>query len=250
MLEAAIVPVFADRLHSLVADRFTESVITRWSRHRAKRFFEKFAEAIGAELASGQDDPKVNDLLDRMLSDDVRTEAMFDAYRRVSLSASRDIGPRIIGLLAGELVIEGRRANPAEDALFMAAETMNDREFQEFLEFFDEWRERADAPESDVRRTEFGLEIDWLKENIDRSLRPAFEIQTGPLNLPESLGTWAVRLKNLGLLLETITEKSVEHYADAECVDPESKTVRTLTWQIVLPLGCERFATLVKRAMS
>ena len=249
MIEAALIPMLADSVHSLVAERFTGSVIKRWSQHRARRFFEKFAEAIGAQLDSGEDDPNVNDLLDRMLSDDVRTEAMFDAYRRVCLSASRDIGPRIIGLLTGELVVEGRSATPAEESLFMAAETMNDHEFQEFLDFFNEYLAKADNPDSDVQRTAVGLEIDWCKEVIDSGWQRDYEIQTGPLNLVESLGTWAVKMKSLGLLLDTITEKVVDYPEDGERFDPEAKTVRTLKWKIVLPLASERFATLVKRAL-
>ncbi|MFM9709894.1 hypothetical protein, partial [Streptomyces galilaeus] len=78
---------------------FGKSVIEKWTRYRAERFFEAFVETIGIELVDGVETPETDRQLAEILADDFKTETLYDAYRRVCFSKSKTIGPRIIGLL-------------------------------------------------------------------------------------------------------------------------------------------------------
>src|SRR5437868_4854945 len=95
----------------IIGKHFGKAVVERWSRHRAERFFEAFAEGLdrGARSDGGPLDSEA--MLTQILNDETKTEVMFDAYRRVCLAKSKTIGPRMIGLLTAELVLKGKMAD-------------------------------------------------------------------------------------------------------------------------------------------
>lgn len=123
-----------DALYELVKDR----VIGRWSEHRAKSFFESFLDEVRKEKDVRSTSAELNDLLGAVANSEAQTSAIFDAYRRVALSASKDIGPMVIGLLTARIVLEDRSADEIEEMAFQGAEVLNDRDFASLLA----WMER------------------------------------------------------------------------------------------------------------
>jgi len=68
---------------------FKSSVVERWSVYRAQKFFEVFLEEVRKESDSRFDSADLNDMLRNVAPTDMQSSALFDAYRRVALSASR-----------------------------------------------------------------------------------------------------------------------------------------------------------------
>jgi hypothetical protein len=127
----------------LILKKFGKAVVERWTRHRAEQFFAAFVEALAAESAAHIESLEVDRMLDKILEDDTKTETLFDAYRRVCFTTSKDLGPRIIALLTGKLVMEGRVADEEEEKVFAAAETLGDGELLSFFKKYSECVQRA-----------------------------------------------------------------------------------------------------------
>jgi hypothetical protein len=70
-------------LTSTITEKFRGLIIERWTRYRAERFFRGFVEALGLELKSGVQTDELDNLLTKILTDDTKSEVLFDAYRRV-----------------------------------------------------------------------------------------------------------------------------------------------------------------------
>src|SRR5258708_35858215 len=87
----------------------------------------------------------VDERLTAILEDEAKSEVLFEAYRRVCLSTSKRLGPRIVGLLTGRLVLEGRMADDTEERIFAAAESLSDAELIEFMKSYYEHRRKAEG---------------------------------------------------------------------------------------------------------
>lgn len=90
---------FLDKLGS----SFRTHVIDRWTRRRAEEFFEQFCKEVSSQ--NGAPTPsELDEELTKLLEDEACSEVLFDAYRRVALSKSKILGPRIIAILTAEIV--------------------------------------------------------------------------------------------------------------------------------------------------
>src|SRR6185369_2922943 len=102
-------------------------VIARWTRKRMEAFITAFCK----QVAEGTNEASLEANLTAIVEDDQKSQALFDAYRRVALSASPELGPRIIALVTARIVGESRQPTVEEDKIMMAAERMNDAELIE-----------------------------------------------------------------------------------------------------------------------
>jgi hypothetical protein len=178
---------------------FKSSVVERWSVYRAQKFFEVFLEEVRKESDSRFDSADLNDMLRNVAPTDMQSSALFDAYRRVALSASKEIGPRIIGMLTAVIVLEDRQATNDEELIFQAAEVLNDRDFDDLDKW---WPENCNK---------FGTADDALQIFIRKGPELAPGISLGqvasgaddvPLDVAREVGVFALKLKNTGLLAE------------------------------------------------
>lgn len=211
-----------DKLFDLVKD----NVIGRWSEHRAQKFFDAFLDEVRKEQDVLTTSAPLNDMLQAIADSDERTSTIFDAYRRVALSASKDIGPMVIGLLTARIVLEDRTASEIEEMVFEGSEVLNDRDFASLLS----WMEFAHAD------GEYRKALDSQKLSIGQNgpipilvkggYQPPLSItQTGraptityqprvpaitdesPLNLFSDIGPFALKLRNIGLLEESTSQR-------------------------------------------
>jgi hypothetical protein len=237
-------------LTSTVTDKFRGLVIDRWTRYRAEQFFQSFVKVLASELESGGQTDEVDKRLTKILTDDTRSEVLFDAYRRVCFSTSKTIGPRIIGLLTGELVHEGRMANSVEENIFAAAEMLSDGEFVEFMKGYQEHRKKAEGiTDSKAKQRMLGesVIVRWLEESSDGSFASGNELDIGSFPWEEALGRWAVKLKQANLLEDRI-QQQFQNQATAYGSDLpfSTKVVTTITFNP----GCLRLYDLVSRSLG
>src|SRR5713226_296454 len=107
-------------------DRFLGGVVHRWQSHRAHVFLEALAQTVAQDHTGPDAEKRVDEVLEDALTNDRKTEILFDAYRRVVLSTSKELGPRIIALLTAKLLTANRYATPGEELIFRAAEIFSD----------------------------------------------------------------------------------------------------------------------------
>ena len=224
-----------------VADKFVERaeaavkthVIERWSRYRARKFFETFCDEL---LDVSLSDVELQAKLDALLDDEDRSAVVFDAYRAVCLTKSRDLGPRVIALLTAELVSSDTRATEEDDMVFAAAEELGDSELEEAASYAAEQQQLcARQVDNAPRRLADGtLVVELHKEHHDSGRSSLGAIDIGPIDLGITLGRWALKAKRIGLLSDAVTEEHEAYQADSEYHIDEDGVSRTLRWSVVV----------------
>ena len=238
----------AGKLIDRVSASFRTHVIERWSKRRARSYFEQFCDEVSLEL-SGTKSDSLEELLEKMLDDEVCSELLFDSYRRVCLSRSKALGPKVIGILSAQLAIERREPTGVEEAILDACEQLTDKELLDFAQFIDEQRQRADcSAHKGVSISDQGfLQIEWSKEQIDSNWHREVNISLAPLNLDECLGSWAVKLCHLGVLSSDVKEHKWDYREDSDQHIDEPGSVREISWWIYVSTDFWRFVELIKR---
>ena len=220
-----------------VVQYFKGEVIGRWSEHRADKFFGALLDEIRKERDVRSESADLNDMLRAITKSDKQTAALFDAYRRVALSASKDIGPRIIGLLTANIVLEDRDATGDEELIFQGAETLNDRDFLDL----NAW---LTFVYSNTAQTEL---VGDLVAEVKTVPIPSGGISLAamaagkyddPMDLAKDLGVFALKLKNLGLLSETVVRRQ----------DPG--VPGATRYCVVVSKACQQLDRLATRAKS
>ncbi|WP_321949368.1 hypothetical protein [Paraburkholderia sp. J10-1] len=96
----AVKDLAQDQLKGAVGDCLKDTAIARLSTLRADQFLAAFVDEVRKEADVITTSANLDDLLNAIAKNEKRTSALFDAYRRVALSASRVIGPKVIGMYA------------------------------------------------------------------------------------------------------------------------------------------------------
>ncbi len=217
--------------------------IERWSKRRARAFFEAFCTALAAGGIAQED---LERTLETLLSSEVNSETMFDAYRSVCLTKSRVVGPRVIALLTAQLVAAHTTANDNQELIFAAAEVLSDAEFDAFVEFVGE--------HATDKREHKSAELQWADMRIEvrhesHTLRwPHQEMSLGPLDLANEVGTWASKLKQIGLVSDEVRELQRAYEEDTEAHVDIPGVDRRLTWWLTLSSVALELAELAAKA--
>jgi hypothetical protein len=246
MITAAIVKL-ASVTESIVTDKFKELIIARWTRYRAKAFFEGFVECLRTEQAVGHEISDVDNRLTAILADEAKSELLFDAYRRVCFTKSKTLGPRIIGLLTGELVLQGRMATHAEECIFEAAESLSDGEFVDFLKEYQEYRGKAIGKpdeKAEVRLLGQSIIILWYQEKITEGT----EAEIGPFPWGEAFGPWAIKLNRCGLITDRTRQKTNPTRQNSGPFDGQERM--SVETDVTFEPECAELSRLVLRSLG
>lgn len=246
-VSSAIASYVGDKLVEAAESAVRVHVIERWTRHRARQFFAAFASSL---LDAGVSDEEIGAKLDELLASESKSEAVFEAYRAVCLSKSKNLGPRIIALLTAELVLLERLSDAKDDLIFSAAEELSDGELTAFVDYVTEQKTKAvsdgkrrprylDDGSLEVRVTEESTDSNWLRQDA---------IAIGPLDLVEWFGLWATKLKRLGLIHDDVRERQWKYEEDSERHVDEPGIAREVTWWLNLSPAALALSTFVERA--
>jgi hypothetical protein len=243
----AIPDVVKDQVKSIVSDFIKDKIVTRWSKYRADQFLSAFVDEVNREADVRTQSAGLNDMLREIGEKAERTSSLFDAYRRVALSASKTVGPQVIGLLVARILLEDREATFEEEQIFDAAEALNDREFTSFLS----WMEYARVHESYA-----GALSAW--STGDTGHNPASILVSGMVgpahgsdaldlegflpdanfNLYRDVGPFAVKLTNCGLMEESAQPRGLPR-------DPKEAN-----YYLLVTFTCERLYQLASRSIA
>jgi hypothetical protein len=231
----------------LLLESFKKNIIERWSKWRTKKFLETFYKEFSL-LLNSPDTKKLNSILNSILQNEDRSEALFEAYRRVCLSRSKNIGPCIIGFITAKIISEKRAAKPSEEIIFSAAENLNDDELIEFEYFISKHGKKADIKNDEVFFDNLGnLKIRWKREVRDSNWHRNTELSISPLNLISDLGIWASKLKDLGILSDTVVEKILHYEEDSDRHIDQDGQERSITWWISINKEFFLLSELIER---
>lgn len=244
-----------DKAKDKLFDMVKDNVIGRWSQYRAQKFFDAFLDEVRKEPDVLTTSADLNDMLQAIADNDERTSTIFDAYRRVALSASKDIGPMVIGLLTARIVLENRTADEIEEMVFEGAEVLNDRDFASFLSWMKFVHDDLEYKKT-LDNQALGIgQCGPIPILVKGGYQPSLSItQTGraptisyqprvpaindesPLNLFSDIGPFALKLRNIDLLEESTSPRGHPRNPDG-----------TLYFVRVSP-ACERLFELAARA--
>lgn len=239
-----------DALGDKLADGLVATVcraaIERWSVHRSQQFFRALTSSFADEQAEGVEFPETVAAIEVALAGELTSALLFDCYRRVCFSRSKDLGPVVIGLLAGKLAAAGRTANTDEDEVFGAAEEMTDAELLGVVEFADLCSRELARPKSAYSGTEAGGVVVAMNQMLPGA-RPfgGNPARVGPLNLGTSFGLWTRKAEPLGMVEQDITQDSrpaVGHFVESTA--PAQSIKHTITFRPSVFV----LAALVRRA--
>ncbi|WP_186248400.1 hypothetical protein [Burkholderia gladioli] len=216
-----------DQAKGAIADFIKKEAIGRWSEHRAKKFLDAFVDEVIKEQDVKTTSADLNDMLQSIAKSENQTSALFDAYRRVALSASKDIGPMVIGLLTAKIVSGDRDASEIEEMVFEGAEVLKDKDFLDFQSWMTHVHADQDYSTALSQNTKYGKEPSAIafmakgeksdptylmpvSPGASKTLTTAsyqaqvrqFGDQETPLNIFRDIGPFALKLRNVGLLQE------------------------------------------------
>ena len=153
---------------------------------------------------------EVDEALKGILNTDARKNAVLEAYRRVCLSASKELGPRIIALITGRRLGLGGFASSLEEQYSLCAEQLSDMALIKFAVSMREAMKR----QSDIIELKLSLhpnsiiEIDLFK--IDTAASGALSDIPGIRDAALIMGTWVHRMKSLGVLSDELKQTSID----------------------------------------
>ena len=203
---------------SWLSAKFKTLVIDRWARRRAEAFCTTFVEELASNDNTGQPLSNMEPMLTEMLSDELKSQVLFDAYRRVSLSASPSLGPRIIAVLTARLIAEKRAAAPGEERLLMVAETLNDDDLLSLCTYLSE---NPPNTNDEVRMFDDTNNSNWRRE-----------MSIGPVNIGDEVGNWCLKLQNTGLVVQDVVTQSQDYEVDTERHIDIPGTLTTYVWML------------------
>lgn len=203
-------------------------------------------------LDLGVSEQELSQKLDELLADETRSEVVFDAYRSVCLTKAKSIGPRVIALLTVELVMADSIANRDEEQVFAAAEELTDSELEEFSLFALSHHAKAELSTSreTTLMSDGSIKVEWAQETLDSNWMTGGDLPIGPLDLARDIGSWAAKLKRLGLMSDDLTERQWRYEKDYERHIAQPGTARQITWWLTFDKEALKLASLIRRAQQ
>jgi hypothetical protein len=200
-----------------IGDLFRVHVIERWSRYRAGQFLDQLCMEVQREENGGKSQGLML-LIENILDDEIATKVIFDAYRRVTLSRFKTLGPRVIAILTARFLAEERTADASEEVMMDAVQSLYDDELKEFASFVHSYMQDAIEPrKKDVSLAKNGeIKISWHSEQIDSNWKHEAAISVSPLNLNEAIGAWAKKVEAVGIFSTEVTERHWDYREDSD----------------------------------
>lgn len=223
--------------------RFLNVVFNYGKDKRQRHYFEQFLKSYPQEIQSGEETNTLDVLFQKIEASDEMKEMLFEVYRKVCLSVSKKLGPKTMAILSSKLCHEDRVANEVEELIFEACENLNDIELRSIVKFWEniEWGQgmkHGRIPKDHIsemmsgnkyvvkgflsiteQKYEYLIELSRvsIQEKIDYA-----EVISKP-SLEEYLGRWAVKLRNLDVLLEH-TKEEYKYERDEHCLSETTKS--------------------------
>lgn len=201
-------------------EKLKDKVLGRWGEYRKQKFTERLVEEVRKEQDIKGLSADLNDVLEKLVEGESQSALLYDSYRRVALCASRDMGPKIIGLLTAGLLLKDKQATAEDEQLFLASESLHDRDFADFMQWFSiasEHKRNPRPPLPAIPVIQSATAVARVRSSLTKGV---FSNGDTPINLFNDVGPFATKLERVGLLMEFSHPKAantneVEHFVTA-----------------------------------
>ena len=228
---------------AVIVDKAVELFFSVVIRHgqdiRQKLFLERFLRDCGLEEGGSDESNRLDEIFRKLSSNPTGQQLLFEIYRKVCLSRSRELGPKAMGIFAARLTNEDRMANECEELVFDALEQLNDLELIGIKNFYRaiNWkgnRRFGHLPHTFVTKSMSGKEqrikgellvntfddeisIDLHESSVER--KDEYQETVSQPQLEEFLGRWATRLRSMGIVTEKCVEQQQTTFEDHDRQD-------------------------------
>jgi hypothetical protein len=248
-------------IQSILQEEFTsfflKQIISFGKNKRQEYFLSEFLKAYPKELKSGVETNALDKLFRKIEASEEMKEMIFEVYRKVCLSASKSLGPKIMGILTSQICFEERIANSTEELIFETCEILNDRELREIVKLKESIRWLSSGnhgkipydnsfytlnDQKHVHKCEIMVfkgkrNYDIELANISTKNKSSYQEEVSKPSLEKYFGRWAIKLRNIEILKENTTE----NFNYGESKDSESETIRKFS----ITLNKEFFDSIV-----
>ena len=233
-ISTAVSGYFIDKLTDVFEGAFRKHVVERWTRKRAIEFYRQFSHELMEDNLSGED---LELRLEDLLSDSKNSEIVWEAYRLVSLSRSKTIGPRIIAVMVAKIVQRDGIADDQEEILLQAAEMLSDCEFIQLQEQINHMKDSQTGPSFTELLGTQSIDPNW----------PNSEIDVGPVSLTDEYGLWAQKLSTLGLISQSSRQSQHPYHEDSERHIDSDGVFTKYVFSATFHPACIRLSSLVAK---
>jgi len=239
---SAVAGYVGQRVLDAAVDRFALAVIRPCSERRAREYFRKLAEVLAPEPHQTLSEDAISKALDRVAEHHTARETAFEFYRQAVLSRSKELGPRILAILAAGVIRDNRTPTAAEQQLADVAETCTDDELTQFTDCF---RKITDGvvPKGATKVT--AHENEYVVELGSDSGSSVF---VSELNLSVEMGVWAAKLERAGVIVQHVETGSRARDRGEEKWDWTPEPRHYVVSSVVLREPCKELAKLVAMA--
>jgi hypothetical protein len=199
----------SDTLVGMMCEGVVTNVISALAQLRAKVFFEAFLKALSLNPPGQPGGEGTIKKLDDLMQSPFGRDVVYDACRRVSLCRSKLFGPRIIGVLAGKLLLEAREADEVEESIYAVATELSDDDMLSFLAQYEAWRGEY---YKQGRSAAFTVPFDENSIGVGR----AGSIDFSSINFREHFGSWGRVLSSHGFIESVSSMRRVPYHEDSE----------------------------------
>ena len=92
------------------------------------------------------------------------------------------------------------------------------------------------------------IEIACFKEQFDSNFKNRTSVSIAPINLEDHLGSWAIKLKNLGIIQDDMKESQWDYKADCDRGIDQNGTIREISWHVRIPKQYLNLIGLIEKA--
>lgn len=237
------------RTLDLVVDSFASAIIRPCAERRAHAYFRKLAEEVAGTDVTDDQPELIAAALDAVTKKETARETVFEFYRHSVLSRSREIGPRLLALIAARLINADRKPTVAEQEVAEIAEACTDEDFSEFAAYYQSLRKGSTPKHSERVRVVPAGYLVLLNYNGSDSSDSSSTVGAGPLNLSTELGRWAAKMEHVGAVQQLIETAAERHgIIFDERGDTEAGTRYRTEWSVFFGETCQELARLLPLA--
>lgn len=243
----AVAGYVGQRVMDAAVDKLAAAVIRPCAERRAHAYFHKLAEALAADVSEKASTEVIAAALDRVMARDSARETVYEFYRQSVLSRSKEVGPRLLALLAARLVREGRKPTEAEQQVAEIAEACTDDDLVQFVAYFVTITGGTSPKHAEhMRKVPAGHLVRLGQETSDSNWPSA--MRAGPLNLASELGAWAAKFERAGAIEQHIETSSKKYEEDSELHIDMPGVVLKIEWSAFFGVACDELADLIPLA--
>lgn len=245
MLGSAALGYVAPSVIERIIDEVGGAILKGCSDRRTHAYFGQLAASLGEDIPEPDRPARIRAALERVASREETRETVHEYYRMSVLSRSKELGPRVLALLAARMIREQREPTAVEHQIAEAAETCTDGELRAFQSYYASMDAKArQKPEDGVGRSVF------LSQNgvISVGIGGGANASVGPTSLANEVGSWAAKFERAGAVEQDV-ELSIRERRTTSWDDPDGFDRRT-DCTLHLLGACRELAVLLPLAQD